>query len=443
MAKETILDEYIRTHPKSQKLHEKAKELFAADGVTHWCRLFSYYLPYMTHAEGTHLWDVDGNEYIDYVMGHGTLILGHNHPDVLKATQEQLVKGVHYSSNHELEIEWAQLIKTMMPATERVEFFACGQEVNMMVHRLARAFTGRKKILRCEESSFHGWADELIVPGSTPGVICEEVKIIPAHDLDALERELATEEYAVLTTEGGGAFIAGRVPWDPEFVRAQRGLTEKYGTVWHIDEVVTGFRDAPGGWQSTIGVTPDLTSLGKTVGGGIACGALVGKAKIIDALKPKAPPERFIRHSGTWNANPLVCAAGVAACKLFLGGKPQKKANELGAYFRKKGNQALKERGISGRLYGRTAVHIYLGPIDFEPSDDTFPPTKDAAKLTTEVPDWHRLSLHLLQRGVSTMGGKFFILSSAHTKEDIDRTITILCDSLDAMIVEGSLIIPS
>jgi len=443
MTEENIVAEYIRTHPESQRLHEQAKKSFAADGVTHFARLLSPFLPYITHANGTRLWDVDGNEYIDYSIGHGALILGHNHPDVVQAVQEQMAKGVHYSSNHELEIEWAELIKSMIPSAERVEFFACGQEANMMAIRLARFFTGRKKILRCEESSFHGWADELVAPGTTPGVVSKQVKIIPAHDLESLERKLATKEYAILMTEGGGAFMAGRVPWDADFVRALRGLTEKYGTVWHIDEVVTGFRDSPGGWQATIGVTPDLSSLGKCVGGGLASGALVGRAEIMDTLKPKAPSQDFLRHTGTWNANPLLSAAGVAACKLYVGGEVQKRANQLGAYLRQKGNQALKERGINGRLYGKSIIHLYLGPIDYEPSDDTLPPTMDVGKLTAELAAKPRLCLHLLQRGVLTMLARFFILSSIHTEEDIDRTVTAFGDSLDAMIAEGTLNLPT
>ncbi len=443
MTEENIVAEYIKTHPESHRLHEQAKKFFAADGVTHFSRLLSPFLPYITHAKGTRTWDVDGNEYIDYSLGHGALILGHSHPDVVQAVQEQLAKGVHYSSNHELEIEWAELIKSMMPSAERVEFFACGQEANMMAIRLARIFTGRKKVLRFEETSFHGWADELVAPGTTLGVVSNEVKVIPAHDLERLERELATKEYAILMLEGGGAFMGGQIPWDADFVRALRGLTQKYGTVWLIDEVVTGFRDSPGGWQATIEVTPDLTSLGKCVAGGLGCGAIVGRAEIMDILKPKTPPQEFLRHTGTWNANPLSCAAGIAACKLYVGGEVQKRANQLGAYLRQRGNQALKARGINVRLYGRSIIHLYFGPIDYEPSDDTLPPTRDVRKLTAEVPARPQLCLHLLQRGVSTMLGRFFILSSIHTEEDIDRTVMAFGDSLDAMIAEGTLNLPA
>ena len=432
-----IVEEYIRAHPGSQKLHQEAEKIFAANGATHMTRVLDPFRPYITHAKGSRKWDVDDNEYIDYVMGHGTLILGHCHPNVVQAVQEQMAKGVHYGENHELEVEWAKLIQSMMPAMERIEFFPCGQEANMMAIRLSRMFTGRRKILRFIEN-FHGWADEVTAPGA-PGIVADAVTVIPSHDLNRLEKELSTKEYAILFTEGGGAHMAGQIPWETDFIRAIPSLTQKYGTVWLIDEVVTGFRDAKGGWQATIGVTPDLTTLGKTVGGGLSVGAVGGRADIMDMLKPKSPPQPSLRHSGTWNANPLTAAAGVAACQLYLDGEPQKKANQMGAYLREKGNQALQKRGISGRLYGRTIIHLYLGPIDYEPSDGTLPPTKDAQKLLAEGATKENLCLHLLHRGVATMGGRFFVMSAVHTEEDIDQTTAALGSSLDAMLADGEL----
>ena len=163
MALRDIVEEYIGSHQKSQKLHERAKKVFAADGATHYIRLLEPFRPYTTHAMGSRKWDVDGNEYIDYVLGHGALILGHGHPAIVRAVQEQMAKGVHYGDNHELEIEWAELIQGMMPAMERIEFFSCGQEANVMAVRLARIFTSRRRLLKFEEN-FHGWADELAAP---------------------------------------------------------------------------------------------------------------------------------------------------------------------------------------------------------------------------------------------------------------------------------------
>jgi glutamate-1-semialdehyde 2,1-aminomutase len=436
---DNLVEEYKRTHPGSQKLHDRAVMVFAADGATHMVRVLDPFRPYFTHAQGSRKWDVDGNEYIDYVMGHGGLILGHSHPAVVQAVQEQMAKGVHYGENHELELRWAELIKSMMPTAERVEFFSCGQEANMMAIRLSRVFTGRKKILRFKEN-FHGWGDELAHEGSA-GIVADEVNIIPFNDLAKVERELATVEYAALLTEGGGAFAGGRIHIDTDFVRAMPGLAHKYGTVWVLDEVVTGFRDAPGGWQSVVGVRPDLTTLGKCVSGGLPGGAIVGRADIMDAFDPKTPPERLIVHSGTWNANPLVCSAGITACELYQDGEPQRKAGEFADYLRERGNKVLKEKAINGRLYSRTIVHLYLGPIDYEPSDDTMPPTKDIGKIMdpARLPVRARLCLHLLQRGIATMNGEIFILSAAHSKEDIDQTVQALSDSLDAMIAEGTI----
>jgi glutamate-1-semialdehyde 2,1-aminomutase len=158
-------------------------------------------------------------------------------------------------------------------------------------------------------------------------------------------------------------------------------------------------------------------------------------------LNPQAPPEQLVLHSGTWNGNPLVCSAGIAACELYRDGEPQRKARERADYLREKGNGVLKEKGISGRLYSRTVLHLYLGPIDYEPSDDTMPPTKDMDKIMdpARLPIRARLCLHLLQRGIATMNGEMFILSAAHTQEDIEQTIDAFGDSLDAMIAEGTL----
>ncbi len=436
---DSLVEEYKKTHSGSQKLHERATNIFSANGATHAERVLNPFRPYITQATGSRIWDVDGNEYIDCVMGHGALILGHSHPAVVQAVQEQMAKGVHYGSNHPLEVEWGELIKSMMPVAERVELFACGQEANIMAIRLARIFTGRTKILRFKEN-YHGWSDEVAAQDSA-GALTPETTILPMNDLDKVEAELAAKEYAILMIEGGGAIMAGRAPWYTDVVRGLSNLTQKYGTVWHIDEVVTGFRDSRGGWQEVVGVKPDLTSLGKCVGGGLPVGAVIGRADIMDAFNPKTPLERRIRHAGTWNAIPLLCAAGIAACKLYLDGEPQSKANQLGSRLREKGNQVLKERGISGRLYGRTIIHLYFGPLDYEPSDHSLPPTEIIEKIMdpARTPARVRLSLHLLQRGIATYGARFFVLSAAHTEEDIDQIVDAFRDSLDAMIAEGTL----
>ena len=433
----TVIDEYVRSHPRSRQLHERALNHFAAKGVTHVGRIWEPFGPYMTHAQGSRIWDVDGREYIEFRNGHGALILGHGHPAIVKAIQGQLARGTLYSASHELEIEWAELIKSMVPTAERVEFFACGQEANMMGIRIARAFTGRARVLKFEEN-FHGWADELAAPRA-PGVVSTEVKVIPPHDLNVLEEELATGQFAIVLTEGGGAHMAGQVPWEPDFIRAVGPIARRYGTVWLLDEVVTGFRDGPAGWGGLMGLKPDLTTLGKCVAGGMPAGVLAGRADMMGMLTPKPPPETWIRHSGTWNAMPIVCAAGIAACKLLKDGSVQRGVNEMGAYMRQVGNEALRKCGYNWRLYGRSIIHTYFGPVDFEVDSAGNPPTRDNKKMLAGSKEKHRLGMYLLHHGIHAQQGRMFILSMAHTREDIDSTITALVKAIGEAMAEGAI----
>lgn len=433
----TVIDGYIRSCPGSRRLHERALKHFAANGVTHVGRIWEPFGPYITHALGSRIWDVDGHEYIDFRNGHGALILGHSHPAVVAAIQEQAGKGTLYTASHELEIEWAELIKDMVPTAERVEFFACGQEANMMGIRVARAFTGRTRVLKFEEN-FHGWADELVAPRA-PGVVNAEIEVIPPHDLEALEEALATGQFAVVLTEGGGAHMAGQIPWEPDFVRAIGPIARRYGALWLLDEVVTGFRDGPAGWGGLMGLKPDLTTLGKSVAGGMPAGVLVGRADVMGMLTPRLPPERWIRHSGTWNAMPVVCAAGIAACRLLRDGSVQRQVNETGAYMRQVGNEALQRRGYNWRLYGRSIVHIYFGPVQFEVDSGGNPPTRDSALMLAGAEEKHKLGMYLLHHGIHSQQGRMFILSTAHTREDIDRTIDALVQSIDEAMAEGAI----
>lgn len=432
-----IIDEYAALRPRSRELHERALKHFPARGVTHVGRRWEPFGPYMTHAYGSRIWDIDGHEYIEYRNGHGAVILGHGHPAIVSAIQEQTLRGTMYSASHEMEIEWAELIKSMVPTAERIEFFACGQEANMMGIRIARAFTERIRILRFEEN-FHGWADELVPPGA-PGVASREVTTIPMNDLNVLEKELATEQYAIVLTEGGGAHLGGQIPWERDFIRALGPLARKHGTVWLLDEVVTGFRDAPAGWGGIMQLKPDLTTFGKSVAGGMPAGVLTGRSDIMAMLAPRAKPDRWIPHSGTWNAMPVVCAAGIAACNLLKDGSVQKQVNETGAYMRQAANQALQRAGYNWRLYGRSILHTYFGPVEFEPDDDGNPPTRDVNKMLAGDDEKHRLGLYLLHHGAHTHQGRLFILSTAHTKSDIDRTVDALVEAIRDAMTDGAI----
>lgn len=433
--RDPLIEEYLQSRPRSAALHARARGLFAAQGATHFARARTPFRPYISHAMGSRKWDLDGHEYVDYVMGHGALVLGHSHPAVVEAVQRQAAKGLHFGDNHALEVEWAERIRGMMPAGERIEFFASGQEANQMGLRMARAFTGRKKLLKFRYN-YHGWADELGAAGS-PGALEDQVTVIPANDVGSLERELASREYAVVLIEAGGGRLAGRVPIEVDFYRALPDLAAKYGTVLVLDEVVTGFREAPGGWQSVVGIRPDLTTIGKAASGGLPSGALLGRAEVMACLSPDSPPNRTVVHGGTWNAVPITCAAGIAACELYQGGTPQLQANQAAGCLRQRANALFRARGLPARLYGRSVTHIYIGVVERE--DDARPPTDDLGKLVdvSMTPTYKRLDLHLLQRGVASVRGEALIFSSAHTEADIDRTVGALGESVAAMVAEG------
>ncbi len=256
-----------------------------------------------------------------------------------------------------------------------------------------------------------------------------------------MERELATRSYALVISEGGGGHMGGLVPISLDFQHALPDVARRYGTLYCIDEVVTGFRDAMGGWQELVGVRPDLTTIGKCAGGGIGMGAVVGRADVFASLGPGAAPGRAVYHAGTWNANPMAAAAGVAACSLYLDGGPQRKARNIARLFRDGGNDVLRRRGISGRLYGRSIIHLYLGALDREPEALDFEaPTADPEALLS--PRYsrveQRLSLHLLQRGVATLGGGMFVFSAAHSDADVSQTLAAFEASLEAMSAEGT-----
>ena len=418
-----LLDAYLAARPGSAALHHTASGLFAARGATHFVRVQAPFRPYITHALDARSWDVDGHEYVDYVMGHGALLLGHGHPAILDAIKQQLARGIHLGSNHELEIEWAGLIREMMPVAERIEFCASGMEANLMALRLCRVFTGRDRILRFK-GHFHGWADELAPPQS-PGTVADKVDVIPTGDLALLEQTLSRKQHAVLLIEGGGGHLSGRFPVAPEFYRALPDLCRSTGTVFLLDEVVTGFREAPGGWQAVVEVRPDLTTVGKAVSGGMPSGLLLGRTDILQPLDPANPPDRLVVHGGTWNAVPLTCAAGIAACRLYRDGAPQRSARAAADRLIAGGNRILEQRGVAGRFYGRSVVHLWLG-------DETLPTPESTAAA-------RRLDLHLLHRGVSSLLGEAFVLSSAHSGDDLDRTLNALDQSLQAMLEEGSL----
>ncbi len=445
------VDRFLAAHEKSKELSERA--LKWSRGL-HTDAIFS---PppsiYITHAKGSRKWDVDNNEYIDYVMGFGALLLGHSNPAMVEAVSEQIVKGTHYGAENELEIEWSELICQLIPAAERVEFVLSGTEANMTIARLARAYTGRNKILKFAEQYF-GWADDLlpgIAPpydkpfaGQTPPISADAVSagtvVIPCNDGAAMEKALAKRDIAVLFLEGGGA-NCGRIGMPPELVHTARRLTQQYGTLLVIDEVISGFRWSPGGYQAAIGVTPDITPLAKLNGGGLPGGAAVcGRADIMELLKLKpgdAEWNRFrhVIHRGTWNGNPLTSAAAVAMLKIAKKGEVQKTAEAMAQRLVAGVSGEIEKRGIEVCAHNSTSVvHIHIGKC--QKCDGTI--CLDTTKsMRPEIV--HAFNRHLLLHGVHFHRGTMGLVSAAHTEEDIDRTITAFGAAFDGMLAEGTI----
>ena len=290
----TILDRYVELHPASQRLSERAGRVFP-DGVTHDMRRNSPFPLYVQRAAGSRKWDVDGHEIVDYVMGHGALLLGHNHPLVMAAVAAQAPLGTHYGASHELEIAWGELVQRLVPSAQKLRFTSSGTEATMMALRLARAYTGREKIVRLREH-FHGWNDSVTGQparrADDPGVAraaarhprCVDRRV-PQNDAVALERTLREEagEIAAMILEPTGAHW-GTEPIDVDFVRRARELTAELGIVLIFDEVITGFRVSPGGAQQAYGITPDMTTMAKIIAGGLPGGCVAGRADIIDQI---------------------------------------------------------------------------------------------------------------------------------------------------------------
>ncbi len=323
----TLTAAYQAMTPGSAALAAKAKTLLPS-GIAHDGRNFDPYPLYVQRALGPVKWDVDNNKYVDYFGGHGALILGHNHPTVMAAVHAALDRGTHFGACHELEVRWAELITQMVPSAERVRFTSSGTEATLMALRLARAFTGRQKIVRFR-GHFHGWNDHMTsgysnhfdgtpTSGVVPG-LSDAVLLCDPNDVEGITRIFNDhKDIAAVILEPTGASF-GKMPIVPSFLQVLRDLTSAAGTILIFDEVVTGFRVSPGGVQQAVGITPDMTTMAKIVSGGLPGGAVGGRKEILDWLDFKvtaANNQEKIYHPGTFNANPVSAAAGIATLEI-------------------------------------------------------------------------------------------------------------------------------
>lgn len=441
---ETIREVFLRRNPKSAELHPRFKTVLPS-GVSHDMRVTDPFPICIARGEGAHKWDVDGNEYIDYGLGSASLLLGHAHPEVVKALIDVAPYGSHYGLPIEAELEWGERVCDLMPCADKVRFVGSGAEATMLAMRIARGYTGKNKIIRWE-SHYHGWHD-YAMPGTLPpfdrpasigipeGAIASVV-VLPT-DLEVLERTLANDnDIAGVITEGSGASY-GTVPLPPGFLEGVRNLTEQYGVVMILDEVITGFRWSPGGLQKKIGLMPDLCTMAKILTGGLPGGAVGGRDQFMQVMEQTgdADHDRFERlsHGGTFNANPYCAATGNAALSIVATGEMPDQADRMAARLRSGLQELFNRYEVPATVYGDASTfHVYFGGRSIE--------GLDANTLKNIPPAIQQNFRQAVQNhGVDLMSRCSGVLSGVHTEADIDQTLDGFDGAFKAMLTEGIL----
>ncbi len=449
-----IVDAYRQRTQRSAACYQEALNLLPS-GIVHDSRRTWPYGIYVDRAQGSRKWDIDGNEYIDYYGGHGSLLLGHQHPAVIAAAQAQLQKGMHFAASHELELEWARLICEMVPSAERVRFTASGTEATHLAMRLARAASGKGKIIRFQ-GNFHGWHDHVAFGNKdhldglpTPGVLPEVVSgiiLVRINDMAEVERLLSTRDDigAVLIEPLGTS--SGAVPTPPALLRTLREITQRHGVYLIFDEVVSGFRASPGGLQAALNVIPDLTTLAKVLAGGMPGGAVVGRKEILgwlDFEMSAAAKHERISHQGTHNGHAVCAAAGIATLKLIRDTDVCAQATAMANALRKGMNEVLEAEGVPWAMYGEYSFfHFFTNPGNH--------PIKPTAFDAHAVPvEWfkgekrermlQKLVLGLMINGVDPKSWRGGLVSAAHTSDDIQFTVDAWRKTLRALKAEGEL----
>lgn len=385
------------------------------------------------HADGSRLVDVDGNHYIDYCLGMGPMILGHTPEAVIDAVCRQVRRGVLFAGQSEVEYQAAQLVRNVVPCAESVRFGSSGTEVVQAALRLARAATGRRIVVKFE-GHYHGWLDNVFwsvtggeggrdAPAAAPESMGQlddasaGMRILPWNDLELVEKALTGDEVAAVIMEPV-MFNTGGIMPDPGYLEGVRETCDRHGTLLVFDEIITGFRVAPGGAQEAFGVTPDLTTLGKAIGNGFPVSALVGRRELMGLLG-----DGKVVHGGTYNAQAVSMAAVVATLTELADPAVRSRITIAGQKLMQGIRDAFAARGLPAEVVGFPAVfQVRCGqgrPRDY----------RDLNAGDSET--YRRLAGRLLEAGVRALPRGTWFCSSAHTDTDIADTLQVVSDTLE------------
>jgi glutamate-1-semialdehyde 2,1-aminomutase len=447
-----IVDEYIAKTPTSRRLAQRARRVLP-DGVSTDTRLFDPYGIYIERAAGTRKWDIDGNEYRDFFGGHGALMLGHSHPRVTEAIQSAAARGVQFAANTPLEVEWAELIQKHIPTAERVRFAGSGTEATLLAIRIARAFTGRSKLLRVR-THYHGWHDFAVsgyndnFDGSpAPGVLAEiahNTLLVTPNDLDDLRRVIDAHrnEIAALMLEPLGSHF-GIVPTTDDYLQAAAAIARENAIPVVLDEVISAFRVDTGGIQSLLGLRPDLTCLGKVAAGGLPGGIVCGSERLMSVLcrqrSGDASHLKKVFHQGTFTGNPITASAALATVDEIVRHDLCGHATKLAQSLRLQLNNLFRRLAVSWRAYGRySAFHILPdAPGEVPDAEIENLPWQRFVSRPGPLLQTLRMALNLEGVDIGSRGSGF--LSGVHQVEDVDYLVAAFERALIRLREEGKI----
>jgi glutamate-1-semialdehyde 2,1-aminomutase len=424
---------YAAKTPASQRMSERAQQSLPA-GVVANVKYFAPYPLFMQRAGGSHLWDVDGNEYVDYCLAFGPLILGHGHPAVVQAVADSFVTmgTTIFGTPNELEIRYAEKLMSMLPVSGKIRLTNSGSEATYLALQLGRAATGKTAIARFE-GHYHGWHYEGVVSNSpkasdygdascptsvagsrgTPASILEDTLVLPFNDLDACRTLLTANRNRV------GTVILEPSPrafyyTEPAFLAGLRSLTQELGMVLVFDEVMSGFRSGPQGATGIFGVEPDLIALGKIIGGGFPIGAVAGRSDLLDLTSPLASGGNVF-HSGTFNGAVQVLAAGLATLNILSDESQVRPFFEATERFKDEIRKLLAKHGIRGHVAGLGAN---FGVVMTEAPIRNY---RDLARENGALRE--AFDFACLTEGIYVHPHKPFYTSLVHTSNDYDETL--------------------